>query len=176
MHLRSSWPGWIGALSLSFATGAAALVTTAHANPSAPSAFCAVYPTAPACADGPAACTTCHVQPPPRNQFGEQLSKALLPGTPRPLSDAAFLAGLPDALAAVAPVAAPPPDASARAAAVAVSEGTYLIHAEWPLQWTPPSTLSQVVVGADRARQLAQGDGVRVFSAEDLAGERVLLR
>ena len=81
-----------------------------------------------------------------------------------------------DALAAVGRVAAPPPDASARAGAVAVSEGTYLIHVEWPLQWTPPGTLSQVVVGSGRVRQAAQDAGVRVFSAEDLAGDRVLLR
>lgn len=81
-----------------------------------------------------------------------------------------------DALAAVARVDTPPPDAAARAAAVAVSEGTYLIHADWPLQWVPPGTLSQVVVGGDRARAAAKEAGVAVFSAKDLAGDRVLLR
>ena len=81
-----------------------------------------------------------------------------------------------DALAAVARVEAPPPDATARAAAVAVSAGTYLIHADWPLQWTPPGTLSQVVVGGERARQAAIEAGVGAFSAKDLAGDRVLLR
>lgn len=81
-----------------------------------------------------------------------------------------------DALAAVARVESPPLDASARASAVAVSEGTYLIHADWPLQWVPPSTLSQVVVGGERARQGARSAGLAVLSAKELAGDRVLLR
>ncbi|MGK0358735.1 MAG: hypothetical protein ACI9U2_001028 [Bradymonadia bacterium] len=100
MHLRQL--GLLLSLGSVAATAWLAIPMAAQAKPIAPSAFCAVYPTAPACADGPAACTTCHVQPPPRNQYGEQLSKALLPDTPRPLSDADFLAALPEALAAVA--------------------------------------------------------------------------
>lgn len=88
MHLR-----WFGLL---------LCATAASAKPSAPSAFCGVYPDVPACATGAAACTTCHTQPPPRNQFGEQLAKAILPDAPRPLSDADFLAALPAALDAVA--------------------------------------------------------------------------
>lgn len=83
-------------------TGLLLVATAAQAKPTAPGAFCDVYPDIPACEKGIADCSTCHVQPPPRNQYGEQLTKALLPDVPRPLSDADFLAALPGALDAIA--------------------------------------------------------------------------
>lgn len=73
----------------------------AWANPNAPEVVCGIYPEAPACADGATLCTTCHTVPPGRNVFGVQIEKALQPGEARPLSDAVFLEGLADALAAV---------------------------------------------------------------------------
>ncbi len=72
----------------------------AAAKPIAPSAFCDQYGTAPACIGGQPACTYCHSAPPERNSYGAQLAAALAPGQPRPLSDADFLAGLPNALRA----------------------------------------------------------------------------
>ncbi len=71
----------------------------ASARPVAPSAFCAVYPEADACADGVALCETCHTAPPGRNVYGVQLEQALAPGEARPLTDAVFLEALPVALA-----------------------------------------------------------------------------
>ena len=71
------------------------------AKPPAGGGFCATYPSAPACTGQQPACTTCHVAPPQRNVFGASLEPHLAPGTPRPLSDADFLAALPAALRAV---------------------------------------------------------------------------
>ncbi len=77
------------------------VVSGAQAKPVGPAELCRNYPEIPACADGPAACTTCHTTPPERNAFGRQVEAELLPGTPRPLSDARYLDALGDALAAV---------------------------------------------------------------------------
>jgi hypothetical protein len=78
------------------------LAPRAHAKPAAPAIFCKTYPQAPACAAGEASCATCHSSVPARNLFGASIAAALLPGTARPLSDEAFSAGLPAALAAAA--------------------------------------------------------------------------
>jgi len=78
-----------------------AIALPAGAKPVAPSVFCASYPDAPACADGVAMCETCHTSPPGRNVYGMQLEAALAPAEARPLSDAAFLEVLPEALAAI---------------------------------------------------------------------------
>lgn len=77
------------------------LALPASAKPVAPSAFCAVYADAPACAEGVALCETCHTAPPGRNVFGVQLEQALAPAEARPLSDADFLEALPKALAEI---------------------------------------------------------------------------
>ncbi|MBL8949234.1 MAG: hypothetical protein JNK82_00560 [Myxococcaceae bacterium] len=71
------------------------------AMPVAPRAFCAKYPTAPACTGVQLACSYCHSSPPGRNTFGAVIEAQLLPGTPRPLTEAVFEAALPNALAAV---------------------------------------------------------------------------
>lgn len=83
------------------AMAALAFALPAGAKPVAPSAFCATYPDAPACADGVALCETCHTSPPGRNVYGVQLEQAMAPAEARPLSDADFLEALPAALAAV---------------------------------------------------------------------------
>jgi len=76
----------------------------AQAKPVAPQEFCRIYPQTALCASGAAPCTTCHTNPPARNGFGLQVERALLPGSPRPLSDELFLSGLPAALRAVEPL------------------------------------------------------------------------
>jgi hypothetical protein len=73
---------------------------TAQAKPVAPPEFCRIYPEAALCASGAAPCTTCHTTPPARNAYGVQVESALLPGTPRPLSDELYLSELPAALSA----------------------------------------------------------------------------
>lgn len=73
----------------------------AVALPSAPTAFCGVYPDAPACSSGAPDCTLCHTVPPARNAFGADLEAALAPGIPRPLDASSFAAALPEALAAI---------------------------------------------------------------------------
>src|SRR5689334_15363194 len=72
----------------------------ARAKPVAPREFCRIYPQTAICSSGEAPCTTCHTTPPVRNAYGMQVASALLPGTPRPLSDELYLSGLPDALRA----------------------------------------------------------------------------
>jgi hypothetical protein len=72
----------------------------AGAKPVAPREFCRIYPQAALCASGAAPCTTCHTTPPVRNAYGVQVESALLPGTPRPLTDEQYLSGLPAALQA----------------------------------------------------------------------------
>ena len=79
---------------------AVAWALPAWAKPVAPREFCRVYPQTVLCASGAAPCATCHTTPPARNAYGLQVEHALLPGTPRPLSDALYLSGLPDALRA----------------------------------------------------------------------------
>ena len=81
------------------AVAAGALGVSAVAMPPAPAAFCEVYPDAPACAAGDAACTTCHVNPPALNVYGAQVSANLV--GERPLHEDVFLGGLGDALRAV---------------------------------------------------------------------------
>ena len=86
--------------------GSAILLAGAHAvaKPVATGGFCAEYPGAPSCKTGSLGCPTCHVkteQPAAWNVYGEAVRAELLPGAPRPLSDADFMAGLPDALSAV---------------------------------------------------------------------------
>src|SRR5262245_21791398 len=85
---------------------AVAWALPAQAKPVAPREFCRIYPETALCASGPAPCTTCHTTPPARNAFGIQVESALLPGTPRPLSDEQYLSGLPDALRAAESLAA----------------------------------------------------------------------
>lgn len=80
-----------------------------------------------------------------------------------------------DALAAVQPAATPPPDAAARAAALAVRDGVWVVHASWPPRWAPPTPTGHYVVGGRRARQAAQDAGVPHFGPDDLAGRRLLL-
>lgn len=76
--------------------------STALALPSGPTAFCGVYPDAPACSASVPACTFCHAGgPPTRNAYGAQLEAQLVPGTARPLTDAQFQMGLAAALAAI---------------------------------------------------------------------------
>jgi hypothetical protein len=72
------------------------------AKPPGQKIFCQTYPAAPACASKEAACITCHTAPPALNAFGADVSKLLAPGVPRPLSDDAYAAALPAALAAAA--------------------------------------------------------------------------
>jgi hypothetical protein len=72
----------------------------AQAKPVAPPEFCRIYPETALCASGAAPCTTCHTTPPARNAYGVQVESALLPGTPRPLSDEQYLSELPAALRA----------------------------------------------------------------------------
>lgn len=94
--MRRALPALLGAV------GVVALLSgPLGAQPPGPATFCEVYPDAPACSGGEVACTTCHETPPSLNVFGADVSAALLPGEPRPLSDGAFTAGLPEALAAV---------------------------------------------------------------------------
>lgn len=81
--------------------GLLALTGVAAARPVAPAAFCAQYPQAPACGGGVVECALCHTTPPARNSYGAQVAEALAPDAPRPLDDAAFLAGLAAALTAV---------------------------------------------------------------------------
>jgi hypothetical protein len=78
-----------------------AAAAPAAAKPPAPGVFCETYPDAPVCASGLPDCATCHMGPPVRNAFGAAVEAELLPGEPRPLSDATFAGGLPDALRAV---------------------------------------------------------------------------
>ncbi|MCY1044828.1 hypothetical protein OV208_26165 [Corallococcus sp. bb12-1] len=78
------------------------VATPAVAKPNGPGLFCAEYPTAPACQGTQPACTYCHVTPPQRNAYGSALETWLLPGSPRPLSDADFAQALPAALRAIA--------------------------------------------------------------------------
>lgn len=73
----------------------------AGAQPPAPGAYCDVYPAAPACAAGSVACTTCHTVAPSLNVYGSDVAEHLAVGEERPLSTETFLAGLPEALAAV---------------------------------------------------------------------------
>lgn len=85
----------LGGLALALA------VPPVTAQPPAPARFCEVYPEAPTCASGAADCATCHTTPPTLNLYGEDVADALLVGQERPLHEDEFLAGLPDALAAV---------------------------------------------------------------------------
>jgi hypothetical protein len=79
---------------------AVAWALPAGAKPVAPREFCRIYPQTALCASGAAPCTTCHTTPPARNAYGLQVGSALLPDTPRPLSDELYLSGLPAALRA----------------------------------------------------------------------------
>ena len=86
------------------AAGVTALWSTpATAMPPGPTTFCSVYPDAALCASEPPPCTTCHDSggPPALNAYGAAVSGELLSGMPRPLTEAQYSAGLPDALAAV---------------------------------------------------------------------------
>lgn len=88
----------LGPAALAFAV---AWGSPARAKPVAPPELCRIYPEISLCASGEAPCTTCHTTPPARNAYGFQVESALAPGTPRPLSDEQFLAGLSPALRAV---------------------------------------------------------------------------
>ncbi len=85
---------WLSLLGLTMAV-------FAEAKPPATKGFCAVYPNVPACASKEVSCDTCHAVVPARNAFGLSVEQALLVQSPRPLSDADFLSGLPAALKAV---------------------------------------------------------------------------
>ena len=86
------------------ATFAIAWGLPARAKPVAAPEFCQIYPRAALCASGEAPCTTCHTTPPTRNAYGVQVESALLPDTPRPLSDEAYLSGFAAALHAAEPL------------------------------------------------------------------------
>lgn len=73
----------------------------ANAQPPAVGVFCQKYPNSQQCQGQQPSCTFCHVAPPQRNVFGAAVEMNLAPGMPRPLSDSAFAAALPAALAAV---------------------------------------------------------------------------
>jgi len=73
----------------------------AHAQPPAVGVFCQKYPNSPQCLGQQPSCTFCHIAPPQRNVFGSAIEMNLAPGMARPLSDSAFAAALPAALAAV---------------------------------------------------------------------------
>jgi hypothetical protein len=93
------------ALSITAALAIGLTSVAADAKPGAPAVFCATYPDAPACASGAVACSYCHTKseaPAEWNLYGSALKAALLPSAPRPLDDATFAMGLPDALAAIA--------------------------------------------------------------------------
>ena len=98
---RAPCPGAIAAtLAPAALAFAVAFALPAQAKPVAPREFCRIYPETALCASGAAPCTTCHTTPPARNAYGLQVASALLPGTPRPLSDELYLSGLPAALRA----------------------------------------------------------------------------
>lgn len=97
------------ALAFAFAWG-----LPARAKPVAPLEFCRIYPQVAQCASGSAPCATCHTTPPARNAYGLQVESALLPGTPRPLSNEQYLSGLPAALSAAEPLDADGDGASNR--------------------------------------------------------------
>jgi hypothetical protein len=73
---------------------------SALAKPPGPADFCQKYPAAPVCTGSQPACTYCHTSPPTRNVYGMSVEAHLLPGAPRPLSDADYTMGLSAALAA----------------------------------------------------------------------------
>lgn len=90
------------ALAVLALTLSAAASRDAHALQNGPVVFCQTYPDSPFCRAGVPACTMCHAAAPPaRNLFGAAVQAALLPGAPRPLSAADFVANLPLALEAV---------------------------------------------------------------------------
>jgi hypothetical protein len=98
---RAPCPGWFAAtLAPAALAFAVAWAPPARAKPVAPREFCRIYPETAPCASGAAPCTTCHTTPPTRNAYGMQVASALLPGTPRPLSNEQYLSGLPAALLA----------------------------------------------------------------------------
>lgn len=72
----------------------------ASAKPPAVTVFCQKYPSSQQCMGQAPSCSFCHVAPPQRNMYGAAVEMFLAPGMPRPLSDAAFSAALPAALAA----------------------------------------------------------------------------
>lgn len=102
MHQRSPSTNAPSTLALAAAAFAVAWGLPARAKPVAPLEFCRIYPETALCASGEAPCATCHTIPPARNAYGVQVESALLPDTPRPLSDELYLSGLPAALSAVA--------------------------------------------------------------------------
>lgn len=73
----------------------------AQARPSGPALFCEAYPDSPHCTGKLPECSMCHTTVPGRNAYGMAVEAHLLPDLPRPLPEAAYAAGLPDALAAV---------------------------------------------------------------------------
>ncbi|WP_428269672.1 hypothetical protein [Haliangium sp.] len=77
------------------------LGSPALAKSAGPGLFCSAYPASPLCVGTQPACTLCHSVPPERNGFGAAVEAELLPGAPRPLSDADYAQALPGALAAV---------------------------------------------------------------------------
>lgn len=77
-----------------------ALTGPADAKPIGPTLFCDTYPEAPVCLGGLPACTYCHTAPPDRNAYGQTVEAALLPGSPRPLSENQYRQNLPAALQA----------------------------------------------------------------------------
>src|SRR5687768_17461514 len=100
-HRRAPCPRpFAAALAPAALAFAVAWALPARAKPVAPPEFCRIYPETALCASGAAPCTTCHTTPPARNAYGVQVEGALLPGTPRPLSDELYLSELPTALSA----------------------------------------------------------------------------
>lgn len=75
--------------------------STALAMPTGPGIVCETYPDSAFCRSSAPACSLCHTSPPLRNAFGEQVESELVPGSPRPIGQAAYNDALPDALIAV---------------------------------------------------------------------------
>lgn len=90
-----SWP--LPAVTLLLCAG------TAFAKPGVgATAFCAKYPTSPACVGAQPACTYCHTSAPEKNDYGKALeAKMPAASTPRPLSDPDFATALNGALIAI---------------------------------------------------------------------------
>ncbi len=83
------------------AAGLLVLSTPGRARPTAPAAFCDVYPDIPACASGEASCATCHEAPPGFNAYGQDIHDALPDYVHDEADPSPFHTALGDALLAV---------------------------------------------------------------------------
>ncbi len=103
--MRSSTPtlraGLVLGVGLSLAAALLLVPDATDAQPTGPATFCDAYPSIPACTEGVAECSTCHINPPELNVYGADVSGVLAVGAVRPLASDAFDAALGPALAAV---------------------------------------------------------------------------